>query len=303
MGDNRSGTRKLSKEDRPKCGEQFGNILSYGVETIADPLVNIAISPATRGIASFVRANTKATYINFDRFKQISEMCAPNAIAVNKTDDEKTHSAISLDMGKCILCGRCRDAAPDLFQLESKFALPSKERSGLIEQYNFEITSPESGNDASHELIGGELKDKINKMLGRSLAVREVDAGSCNGCEVEINALSNAIYDIERFGVHFVSSPRHADVLLVTGPVSRNMELALKRTYDATPDPKMVVAVGACGCSGGIFGDTYGTVGGVGSVVPVDIYVPGCPPRPAVILYGLLLAVGKIGEYGGTNKH
>ncbi|HVB12181.1 MAG TPA: NADH-quinone oxidoreductase subunit NuoB, partial [Nitrososphaerales archaeon] len=106
--------------------------------------------------------------------------------------------------------------------------------------------------------------------------------------------LNNPIYDIEQYGIHFVSSPRHADVLLVTGPVSRNMEIALKRTYEATPDPKIVVAVGACGCSGGIFGDTYATLGGVAKVIPVDVYVPGCPPRPEALLYGLLLAVNKI---------
>jgi Ni,Fe-hydrogenase III small subunit len=111
---------------------------------------------------------------------------------------------------------------------------------------------------------------------------------------VEVAALNNAIYDIERFGVHFVASPRHADVLLVTGVGSRNMESALRRTYDATPDPKVVVAVGACASSGGIFGDTYATSGGIGNIVPVDVYVPGCPPRPEALLYGLLLAVDRI---------
>jgi Ni,Fe-hydrogenase III small subunit len=118
---------------------------------------------------------------------------------------------------------------------------------------------------------------------------------------VEITALNNAIYDIERFGIHFVASPRHADVLLVTGPASRNMEIALKRTFDATPDPKIVVAVGACACSGGIFGDTYATTGGIDKVVPVDIYIPGCPPTPQAILYGLLLAVHRIAEVNKTN--
>ncbi len=142
--------------------------------------------------------------------------------------------------------------------------------------------------------IGRRLAEKITKVLGRSLAIREVDAGSCNGCEVEVSALNNAIYDIERFGVHFVASPRHADVLLVTGVGSRNMEAALRRTYDATPDPKVVVAVGACACTGGIFGDTYATCGGIGNTVPVDVYVPGCPPRPEALLHGLLLAVDRI---------
>lgn len=152
----------------------------------------------------------------------------------------------------------------------------------------------------SFEKIGNELKQKIGKVLGRSLAVREVDAGSCNGCEIEITALNNPIYDVERFGIHFVASPRHADVLLVTGPASRNMEVALKRTYEATPEPKVVVAVGACGCSGGIFGDTYATTGGIDKIVPVDVYIPGCPPRPEAVLYGLLLAVDRIPQKQAT---
>lgn len=137
------------------------------------------------------------------------------------------------------------------------------------------------------------LRERIRGRLGRSLHVRQVDAGSCNGCELEIAATTNPLYDLERFGVHLVASPRHADVLLVTGPVTRNMEIALRRTYDATPEPRVVVAVGACGCSGGIFGEgTYAAVGGVDRVLPVDVYIPGCPPRPQAILYGLLVAMG-----------
>ena len=142
--------------------------------------------------------------------------------------------------------------------------------------------------------VGNELREKIKKMFGRSLTIREVDAGSCNGCEIEITALNNPIYDIERFGIHFVASPRHADVLLVTGPASKNMEIALLRTYEATPGPKIVIAVGACACSGGIFGDTYATTGGIDKVVPVDVYIPGCPPRPEVLIQGLLLAVDRM---------
>ena len=127
--------------------------------------------------------------------------------------------------------------------------------------------------------------------LGRALAIRHVDAGSCNGCELEIHALDNPYYNLEGLGIRFVASPRHADLLLVTGPVSRNMELALGRTYEATPAPKLVVAVGDCGCTGGIFGESYATTGGVASVIPVDVAVPGCPPTPIDILRGILAAV------------
>jgi len=135
-------------------------------------------------------------------------------------------------------------------------------------------------------------------ILGQALAIRQVDAGSCNGCELEIHALNNPYYNVEGLGIKFVASPRHADMLLVTGPVSRNMELALRRTYDATPAPKLVVAVGDCGCSGGIFGESYASCGRVANVIPVDVSVPGCPPPPLEILRGILAAVRR---RGGTS--
>jgi Ni,Fe-hydrogenase III small subunit len=130
------------------------------------------------------------------------------------------------------------------------------------------------------------------RRLGRSLSIREVDAGSCNGCELEIHALQNAFYDLERFGLRFVASPRHADVLLVTGPVTKNMREALERTYNATPDPKWVVAVGDCAADGGIFAGSYAVAGGVSSVVPVDLHIRGCPPSPTEILKGLIALLG-----------
>jgi Ni,Fe-hydrogenase III small subunit len=137
-----------------------------------------------------------------------------------------------------------------------------------------------------------ELAQSVNRAarakLGRSLSIRAVDAGSCNGCELEIHALSNAFYDLERFGLHFVASPRHADVLLVTGPVTKNMREALERTYNATPDPKWVVAVGACAADGGVFSGSYAVVGGVKDVIPVDLHIPGCPPAPTDLLRGLI---------------
>ncbi|TPQ38088.1 hydrogenase [Bradyrhizobium guangdongense] len=134
--------------------------------------------------------------------------------------------------------------------------------------------------------------------LGRSLAIRQVDAGSCNGCELEIHALSNAFYDLERFGLRFVASPRHADVLLVTGPVTKNMRQALERTFNATPDPKWVVAVGGCAVDGGIFRGSYACVGGVSDVVPVDLHIKGCPPTPTDLLKGLLALLEHVGGKG-----
>src|SRR5262245_34090590 len=142
--------------------------------------------------------------------------------------------------------------------------------------------------DAALAEVGAALAQTARRRLGRSLSIREVDAGSCNGCELEIHALGNAFYDLERFGLRFVASPRHADVLLVTGPVTRNMREALVRTYNATPDPKWVVAVGACALDGGIFADSYACVGGVSNVVPVDLHIRGCPPSPVQLLEGLL---------------
>lgn len=143
----------------------------------------------------------------------------------------------------------------------------------------------------SLRVAAARLQDEIVRILGRALTIRQVDAGSCNGCELEINALGNPYYNLEGAGIRFVASPRHADLLLVTGPVSRNMAQALRRTYDAAPDPKLVVAAGECACDGGIFGESYASCGRVANVIPVDVAVPGCPPPPIEILKGILTAV------------
>ena len=137
-------------------------------------------------------------------------------------------------------------------------------------------------------VVGKRLEEAVMRRFSRSIAIREVDAGSCNGCELEIIAMNNPIYNCERFGMQFTASPRFADLLLVTGPVSINMEIALKRTYDATPDPKLVIAVGDCGCDGGIFGESYASLGKVSNVIPVDASIPGCPPTPFELLNGIL---------------
>jgi Ni,Fe-hydrogenase III small subunit len=148
--------------------------------------------------------------------------------------------------------------------------------------------SPPAKDEAMLAELAGKVDRTARRRLGRSLSIREVDAGSCNGCELEIHALNNAFYDLERFGLRFVASPRHADVLMVTGPVSRNMREALERTYNATPDPKWVVAIGDCAVDGGIFAGSYGVVGGVSGVVQVDLHIRGCPPSPVKLLQGLL---------------
>lgn len=147
--------------------------------------------------------------------------------------------------------------------------------------------------DVALEELGNAVGKAARQRLGRSLSIRQIDAGSCNGCELEIHALNNAYYDLERFGLHFVASPRHADVLLVTGPVTLNMAEALKRTWNATPDPKWVVAAGDCARDGGCFAGSYAIAGGVSSVVPVDLHIPGCPPTPTALLEGLLAVLEK----------
>ena len=159
------------------------------------------------------------------------------------------------------------------------------------------VTEPApASSDAEIERLGIEVKRVLGRRFAGSLAIRHVDAGSCNGCELEIHALNNPYYDVERFGVHFVASPRHTDCLLVTGPVSRNMEAALRRTFDACPAPKLVIAAGECACSRGEFGISYASCGAVANVIPVDVRIPGCPPTPAQLLTGLLALFRRMGE-------
>jgi Ni,Fe-hydrogenase III small subunit len=145
--------------------------------------------------------------------------------------------------------------------------------------------------DPALRVVEQRLREEIVALFGGALAIRHVDAGSCNGCELEIHMLTNPYYNVEALGIKLVASPRHADMLLVTGPVSRNMEIALKRTYDAVPEPKLVVAVGDCGCTGGVFGESYASCGRVANVIPVDVAVPGCPPTPTALMQGILAAI------------
>ena len=227
-----------------------------------------------------------------------AEACPTGAIALR---DSEGLRKVTVDFGRCIFCGECEQASVDgAVRMTQRFELAATDRRNLVltaaytlhpDGSHAALQSATSG--AGAEDPGKRIAAAIHNLLGRSLSIRHVDAGSCNGCEQEIVALNNPVHDIERFGIHFVASPRHADMLLVTGPVTRNMELALRKTWAATPDPKVVAAVGACGISGGIFGTNYASLGGVDAVIPVDVYIPGCPPRPEALLHGILLALGQ----------
>lgn len=277
--------------------------LNTGVVTTSYPETPAEVSGQTRGKPE----------IDFARWKDArpaAEACPTGAIAFQ--DDGGVRTA-TLDLGKCIFCGLCAEA-DEAFRVTPVCELAAARRTDLISSARYELdgggsqarlleTPRTSGADAKTITeIGRELQERIRTVLGRSLHIREVDAGSCNGCEIEIVGLNGPVYDIERFGIHFVASPRHADMLLVTGPVSRNMELALRKTYDAMPAPRLVVAVGACGCSGGIFGQNYASLGGVDQVLPVDVYIPGCPPNPHALLHGILMAVGRVPGVAGRGR-
>jgi Ni,Fe-hydrogenase III small subunit/Pyruvate/2-oxoacid:ferredoxin oxidoreductase delta subunit len=223
--------------------------------------------------------------------------------AIQSTTAGADRKIVTLSYAACIQCRACVTECPEqAVSVSHAVEVAAYSREQLARSASFEIDRATGrGTFVQVEAHPGltlhesaeRLRGRIRGRLGRSLHVRQVDAGSCNACEMEIAATTNPLYDLERFGVQLVASPRHADLLLVTGPVTRNMEIALQRTYDATPEPRIVVAVGACGCSGGIFGEgTYAAVGGVDRVLPVDVYIPGCPPRPQAILNGLLVAMG-----------
>jgi Ni,Fe-hydrogenase III small subunit/formate hydrogenlyase subunit 6/NADH:ubiquinone oxidoreductase subunit I len=232
-------------------------------------------------------------------------VCPSGAITV---EDESRARKVTLDYGRCIFCGLCAEATTDgTIRITGEVELAARHRSQLVSSAHYRLDAAgkqqflqmvplEQPASESEESVRERLREKIRRVLGRSLQIREVDAGSCNGCEVEITGLNSPIYDAERLGVRFVASPRHADMLLVTGPVTRNMEVPLKKAYNATPEPRLVVAVGACGCSGGIFGCNYASLGGVDQVIPVDVYIPGCPPPPHALLHGILLAMGRLQE-------
>ena len=282
--------------------ETLRQSLRVGVVTTSYPETPPELSSRARGKPEIDWANWKDA-------RPAAGVCPTGAIAFDDVNGRRT---ARLDLAKCTFCGLCADVDPAI-RMSQVIECAARRRGDLVTIAGYALTAdgrhdrllaPPStldrepvGISASDrealEAVGRQIGSRAERMFGRSLHIREVDAGSCNGCEVEINGLNSPVYDIERFGIHFVASPRHADMLLVTGPVTRNMELALRKTYDAAPAPRLVVAVGACGCSGGIFGRNYATCGSVDSVVPVDVYIPGCPPNPHALLHGILLAMGR----------
>jgi Ni,Fe-hydrogenase III small subunit/formate hydrogenlyase subunit 6/NADH:ubiquinone oxidoreductase subunit I len=275
--------------------ETLRQSLKTGVVTTGYPKTPAEISRRARG-------KPEISWTKWSDARPAAAVCPTAAITCCDSNDGRV---ATLDLGKCIFCGLCAEADSAIrMTSQCELAASSREALRVIAKYALNpdgtharlIEAPaiqRSGNEAV-ESVGAELRDRIQRVLHRSLHIREVDAGSCNGCEIEIVALNSPIYDLERFGIHFVASPRHADMLMVTGPVTRNMELALRKTYDATPEPRLVVAVGACGCSGGIFGENYATCGAVDSVIPVDVYIPGCPPNPHALLHGILCAIQRL---------
>jgi len=204
--------------------------------------------------------------------------CPTEAITVES-------STVRLDLGRCLFCGECAAACPEgAVGYTSEFRLAARRREDLL-------------------LIGGgaparatALDERLRRIFGRSLRLRQVSAGGCNGCEVEVNVLNTVVFDLARFGIQFVASPRHADGLLITGPVTQGMREALRLAYQAVPAPKLVIAVGACAISGGPYVDHPEATNGAESTVPVDLFVPGCPPHPWTILDGLLRLLGRVGD-------
>ncbi len=199
----------------------------------------------------------------------------------------------AIDLARCIACERCAEGEGGAaVELKRELELAARTRARLVAEV-------ERGRDGTVVALPpppppAEVAARIRRTLGRSLQLRHLDSGSCNACDWELTALLNPVYDVRRLGVDVVASPRHADGVLVTGPVTRNLEVAVRRTWEAVPEPRVVIAVGACASSGGIVGRSYASAGGVGEVLPVDVFVPGCPPRPEAIIYGILLAVGRV---------
>lgn len=202
-------------------------------------------------------------------------------------------SRYAIDLARCVFCGRCARHVPDsAIEMGREFELSARTRNSLV----VEIERDAHGQAVQVAPLPAQddVAVQIRRVLGRSMHLRHLDSGSCNACDWELTALLNPVYDVRRLGIDFVASPRHADGIMVTGPVTRNLQVAVQRTYEAVPEPRLVIAVGACATSGGIVGRSYASAGGLGEVLPVDVFIPGCPPRPQAIIYGILLGIGRL---------
>jgi Ni,Fe-hydrogenase III small subunit/formate hydrogenlyase subunit 6/NADH:ubiquinone oxidoreductase subunit I len=283
--------------------ETLRQSLKVGVVTTSYPATPAELSTRARG-------KPEIDWLKWKDARPAARVCPTGAISYT---DANGRRVARLDLSSCVFCGLCAEV-DSAIRITNQCQCAARRRDALVSSAEY-ILAPD-GSHASLESkpgslelqptqtpspqsallhdLGHKIQRRAGQLFGRSLHIRQVDAGSCNGCEIEIAGLNSPVYDIERFGIHFVASPRHADMLLVTGPVTRNMEMALLKTYEAVPEPRLVVAVGACGCSGGIFGRNYATCGGVDSVIPVDVYIPGCPPNPHALLQGILTAIDRL---------
>jgi Ni,Fe-hydrogenase III small subunit/formate hydrogenlyase subunit 6/NADH:ubiquinone oxidoreductase subunit I len=260
------------------------NSLQVGVVTTRYPQESIEPPRGFRGAPEIVAGRS---------FAQLPapSVCPSGAITASEAGDR-----YGIDLAQCLFCGRCSEpSGQSPIATGRRFELAARRRDDLVDRVTHD---PEGRTVVVESADDGpppeRVAEAIRRTLGRSLHLRHLDAGSCNACDWELTALLNPVYDVRRLGIDFVASPRHADGVIVTGSVTRNLELAVQRTYEAVPEPRIVIAVGACASSGGIVGRGYASAGGVASILPVDVFIPGCPPRPEAIVFGILVAIGRL---------